>query len=392
MYKYFVYFLLVAISIGCVKKYKNDAFNCQSNKPTERTKIQIKQIAEYTCNVSKGDDYEYTPGEKTFFRKDSVLYYAGYSLFQQYIDVYNLATSERILKTKWSYDGPSGIKNAGTVYFLDFDSIFVIDAHRWLVLIDSSGQVHKKWDITYSDGDDKYIALASMYNNFIMLFDSKNQDFYLYLDLESMDFGAAYVKKIIGVFNLTDGKYHRIIGNYPEPYKSLAQEDKKLRKFLYPSYCMADSSLYVSCPQIPEIQKYNKFSGVFEENICAKSRFIDHNFLITNIDDHSKDLDCHKREQSYTTLKFDPVNRLFYRIVKHSQEYSDTSKINWQAPWSLIIINDKFQILDEIKFEAYQYNFDTFSVFEGGFFLRKIEDAEDHITFCYFKPEIQQVD
>lgn len=331
------------------------------------------------------------PASGLFFGMILQFFYVGNSFFQQYIDVYNIGTSERILKIKWPYSGPNGIEAVSSVYFLNFDSIFIIDSYRWLVLIDSAGNMHKKWNITYTEGKDEYIALTAMYNNFLMLYDSTNQEFYLNLDLESLDVAQAYFKKIVGVFNLKEGKYKRIVGNYPEHYRSLAREDKKLRKFLFPSYCIADSNIIISCPQSVTVQKYNRFNGHLEENICAKSKYIRHNFLVTKMDDSSKDLDCHAREESYTDIKFDPVNRLFYRIVKDKQEYSDTSKINWQAPWSLIIMNDKFQVLDEVKFEAYQYNFDTFTVFEGGFFLRKIEDAEDHITFCYFKPEIQQV-
>lgn len=100
-------------------------------------------------------------------------------------------------------------------------------------------------------------------------------------------------------------------------------------------------------------------------------------------------------EPKYERIIYDKYRNWYYRIVKHSEEYENpdgTVKQPWEKSWSVMILDQDFEILDEIKFDPKVYNPYLFAPTKEGIIIAKCVTTElphTRRSFSLFKPVIK---
>ena len=80
-------------------------------------------------------------------------------------------------------------------------------------------------------------------------------------------------------------------------------------------------------------------------------------------------------EPRYIKIVYDPYNNLYYRIVAHAMEYekSDGVTVNdtQDKPWSVMVLDSDFNVIDEVVFDPNVYSYAYFSVTKDGILISK---------------------
>lgn len=145
-------------------------------------------------------------------------------------------------------------------------------------------------------------------------------------------------------------------GSFPEAYRN-----GDFYYDFYPSRCInnngemvysfgADHNLYV-------YKNDSVRAGVHE----CKSKYVNsfNTFAQDKIDDLAYQREYRIKEPRYVKLIYDKYRNVYYRIVKHPAEFLNkegtivkASEVNW----SIMIINQNFEVIKEIEFDAKEYS------------------------------------
>lgn len=140
--------------------------------------------------------------------------------------------------------------------------------------------------------------------------------------------------------------------------------------------------LIISFLTEPVIKVYNPATETVVEEHVVKSGFTGKVDPLPNYD--SNDLDLYTRylqnTPGYLSLTFDPHKNVYYRIIALPVSGTIASKRNFQdiQPFTLIVLDEDFQVLVEKVFPGMKYDVrDCFVTKEGLWISRINEDAED---------------
>ncbi len=187
------------------------------------------------------------------------------------------------------------------------------------------------------------------------------------------------------------GKYEfkHFIGKMPEMY---CNGDNYY--FPYPKKTINNKNeIIYSYLQDDSLRIYNFFTGEFVKNVEAKSRYINKfNSMkdLENVENINKYIiDYIRLEPKYSGIIYDNYNKLYYRTAKHRIEFIENAEtINYMFYylWSMIILDENFNYIDEIVFNNKKLlmNFNAFITTKNGF-LGPFEKVEDKNIFSLYK-------
>ena len=140
----------------------------------------------------------------------------------------------------------------------------------------------------------------------------------------------------------------------------------------YPYRLDLDSLSFVSAGFKKTIDVFNNQTGIKKGSYCANSKYV---FPLTGIVqnedwDFQMQYDWLIGNAYYKELLFDERQKYFFRIAKHQQEVKNKStlKINRieNAPWSLVVLDNSMNYVDEINIPAKTINFLKYFSDDGG--------------------------
>ncbi|MCU0433335.1 MAG: DUF4221 domain-containing protein [Bacteroidia bacterium] len=97
-------------------------------------------------------------------------------------------------------------------------------------------------------------------------------------------------------------------------------------------------------------------------------------------------------EPRYLSMDYDPYRKMYYRIVHHAQQYvsNDSITLNQSIDknWSLMMLDENFQVVGDVQFDPKQYLPAVLITPEGIMVMRRNESLTmPKATFTLFQPE-----
>ena len=175
-----------------------------------------------------------------------------------------------------------------------------------------------------------------------------------------------------------DGDYSRIKGDDGMAYDYNVKENRLVCSFdFYDSIMVTDN--------LKDVKWYN-----------AKSKYL--KSMKPNVDNHTNDLNAlikYMEKPKYLHLMYDKYRDVYYRFAEMPCEFAkDESPYDYFAPkareFSVIILNDKFEIIGETKFSGSKYFYKMSFVGKDGLYISENNLAnpdfdEDKLVFSCFK-------
>ena len=227
-----------------------------------------------------------------------------------------------------------------------FDSIYTIpNGTKHLFLFDGNGNEIQRWALSIFDSDTVVYLPADI--PFIL------NDGILYFYLDAIVYDNYYKQKFIGMLQIENGiivKSNRII-SFPNYY----QQEKSYMFYSSPSFLIhKEKKLLISYAVSHNLYLY-KNDSVFR-TVNAKSNFLD-TFRFAE-KDNAVNMKQYFEDGHYRKILFDRFRNLYYRVVFHNQFYENpdgTVNQRCENPWSIIVMDSNFRIIDEIFFEAKEF-------------------------------------
>lgn len=265
-------------------------------------------------------------------------------------------------------------------YYLPYskDSIFYCDSENNIFyLFNSLGKYISSWDIFKNkpESEQKFIVMSKQY--YPLIYNSNTMYSRIY---STESFPEVFSKPLECSFTKNDTGF--TITNMPVRYPSVYRSGKNYNNlsFEYVSKCInGDQSIY-SFPVDHQIYIYTK--DKFIASYLCKSKYIN-DFEVTpsdKADDLQYTIQTYCTAPYYSKIYFDKYRNLYYRIAVHAisrQKADGTLNFGWRdKPWSIIILNNKFKVLDEIYFKGTEYFTNFLIIPEGLLFQRLLSELD----------------
>ncbi len=186
--------------------------------------------------------------------------------------------------------------------------------------------------------------------------------------------------------NLMRPERQKNTGTWPAEYKSGAS----YRDF-YPQRCVNDKGEIIYAFSASDSIFVMKDDKIISRHFCKSKFMTQRHFFPDDSIGHFSYLDRYDvTEPRYITIMYDPYRKYYYRFVTHTIEFEkeDGLTVNtiFDKPWSLIVMDKNFKILDEIIFDNKKFLPAAFPVREG-LLIRKRQETVmmPPITFSLFK-------
>lgn len=354
---YFIYLFLVIFQLSCANSTKN----CENSYSSES--VELEKISRILVEVP--DSVPYLIEKEHFIESMNLV---TFDREARQIDVYNMKQGDHLKSIKLNNEGRNSFKNEIHSFLItDFSRIFLINEQPFIIYeIDTSGTINSIYDLqnlTYQG-----LPLGTNIYSNITPSITKDNDFFFYSIRKYTlpDNPEEHYKELnIGEYNLSQNSFNGLFSEYPPEYSEL--KNKWFPFIEAPSFCVSDNSIVVSYPASHEVQvfsKNNKNKTVY----CAKSEFVDEIIPKSITIDDQEAKNFFNTAAYYRNILYDANNNVYYRIVKHEQALRNSNNIlnNFlHANWSIIILNDKFEILGEKLFKGALYNYHHINVHEG---------------------------
>lgn len=274
---------------------------------------------------------------------------------------------------KLPQDGPNFLGQVDGVYYINKDSIFLSsDTELTVNLVDSNLSILNSWSFEENYLPNEYIIKnSSSYYSVIVAFlpgiinypfeyNSNNKSLFLSILCISnlsgyQEFETVYNSPNILEIPLNHEEERAFYGKWPESY----QKNK------IPYNPMVNFAISI---QGNPVINYHYDDYIYdtstEKFFIAKSNFSNYDFSLFNKDDlqtnSEMEIKAYTLDESYVDIHYDPYENVYYRIFKQVQLDSNIpgeKPLKTDAEWSIIVLDQNFMILGEVKFEKEKYNF-----------------------------------
>lgn len=389
-------YLFAVLALTACDNRKEQTVN--SHTPTEHNqslliktdsikKIFLDEETKYNLN------YLYLFEDKS----NEYLVFLNYPLNQ--ILFYNFKTCELEFKISLDKEGPQGIGVASGLYIKDFDNIYISSyIFPGLIKIDKDGNIIQK--IAYGKTSDGYQILPSYTPSSYPSLEPVILDNTMFISQKfAVQFNEAEKTPLTVSVDTLSGSCI----SYPLRFNIFKQNDnpQKIASTLY-SRIYNDSS-FIYSPFTDEFIYVTSIDHSKIRKIKVKSKYIEDS-TIEQTKNPQKGAKENLELPRYGNLIYDKYRNVYYRFAYHKTVLDNN--VNWigravygRKKFSVIILDDKFQIIGETLFPEGIYNSYVSFVHEDGLYISKdyqmnFEQSEDFATFELFKltktPRIQR--
>ncbi len=204
------------------------------------------------------------------------------------------------------------------------------------------------------------------------------------IDFGSKEGRLEYYKKIKPIISLNitnDRNSINELGHFPNHYR----ESGNNYIDHIPSSCITEEGLICLSFFADDLLYLYKDTSLFSSKVVS-SQFID---KFSSIPDEKRfDMLFLKKyvieEPRYISVKYDPYNRLFYRIAKHKWEHNHKKRKEYQF-WSVVIADSNLNVLGETRFTS-EYDMNSLQPTPFGIaLLRSNNSMESNASFVILK-------
>jgi hypothetical protein len=351
-------------------------YSCSNN--TRKHEINYKVVRELVLPDSTNSLYLIE--NQPFNRRDSSFNF----VFQQFENkkIYSINVKENGIYCK-----ETSIKTDHfffSMFLQTMDSIYSFDNNtNELILSNGHGIQLNKYRI-----DDSITPIVNPSYRLI----ANSTNFLLGNASKSIDFGSytgrlnyyRTVKPVASLFLLKDDLLCKGIGRFPDVYVKTGNNYYDVA----PSVCITDNGfICLSFGADDHLYLYKDTTLVLSKNV--KSNYISDFSAIP--DDKRFDMLYLKKyiseEPRYLNIKYDPFNKMFYRIVKHRLINGVKSGDRF---WSVIVLDIDLNVIGETKFSN-QFESSVFLPTPYGILLLRKKNSEmENRAFVFIKMEFDE--
>ena len=371
---------------GCSTQYNKSSSNelaTQKSKYTVEytTENHIMAWRDSVVETIKGRDFEVIDGIPVYLTRN-----------KRNGDIigYNFQTTEKVFKVKRSnLPNEAEYGQFNSIYIHNFDCIFIVQDYM-IKLIDTSGIIKQQLVIN-NEADKLYKTHAIGNLNYApIFFDAKNNKLYIesYCWKCKRHKPSYYKSKIEVAIDLASGKTELL----PQTYPILYQEN--YYGYANHTYREANDSLNVySFPVDPNIYLYNRLSGNYK-TVGGKSKY--QKQLANTLSRKQKDDEKTKIEHFsiipfYYKVHYNPFQNYYYRFFSPGLSQKNEEGLfnkNSDREHILMIFDEQFKLIDEIKLEEKYQVFFTFCTPEG-LYVNRVNEKKEKGLYTIFKINIQ---
>lgn len=255
------------------------------------------------------------------------------------------------------------------------NSIYVLESESNIIKkIDSNGTVLEAIDLNNVINDSIQRVIYAYTEQALIIY----SDQFIFNIVANVISDSFYQFKTIGIFNKLNSTFRQIA-----PFPS-SMKDGNVRYGFYPYYALWGNKIICSFSCDHKLYLYDLDGSLINDYNC-KSKFIDS----FNVFDKNKsgDRNYNARIQIespyYANLIYDGYRALFYRLCLHKQSYLDSNEMvndYFSRAWSLIIMDDMLNVIDEISFPANIYNFQEILVVKDGLMISMNNDRNPNFN------------
>ncbi len=381
-----IFFLAVLTFTAC---NNNKEQTVNSHTPTEHHQsllIKTDSIKKFFLD----EETKYNLNYLYFFEDKSIEYLAflNYSLNQ--ILFYDFKTCELELKISLEKEGPKGIGVASGLYIKDFDNIYISSyVFPGLIKIDKEGNIIQK--IAYGKTPDGYQILPSYAPSSYPSLEPVILDNTMFISQKfAAQFNEAEKTPLTVSVDTISGScmsyplYFNIFKQNDNPHKITSTLYSRIyndNSFIYSPF--TDDFIYIASIDHSKIKKIKVKSKYIEDSSIEQTR------------NPQKGAKENLELPRYGNLIYDKYRNVYYRFAYHKTVLEDD--INWvgravygRKKFSVIILDDNFQVIGETLFPEGIYNSYVSFVHEDGLYISKdyqmnFEQSEDFATFELFR-------
>jgi len=333
------------------------------------------------------DSIQYTTKEYDVTYQNGNSYLIAKNIGENRLIGYELNTQEKIFEippNKLSFPIEQG--EVASVYVHNFDSIFIAQTYQ-LTLLDSTGNI--KSQIPLNDGSSKY-ALGNLHGDSPVFYDSRMESLYFqtYCWKCPQHKTSYYTSHVSSSLNLKTKEVQALPISYPMSYQ---ENYYGFANHVYGTY--TDSLNIYTFPMTPNIYLYNRYTKDYQE-LGGKSEYQKQSpYALSRQqkDDDKAKIEHFNRATLYYKVHYDPFRKYYYRFFSPAlpeknedglfTKYSDRDHI-------LMIFDEQFKLIDEIKLEGKHQVFFTFCT-PKGLYVSRIDEKEGKGLYTIFKIDIQ---
>lgn len=296
-----------------------------------------------------------------YIENDSGRYLAFLNRMDRRILFFNMETRIISYEVKFEKDGPNGIgEKLVAFHIMTLDSIIIRPESPYeLCLVDTSGTVKKRYHPTLENSlvptnDIPYIATG---HNYGMMALGGNIVFYSSPDGWQGDYFGTFEKQVLVSINIQNGSWRYLDVSYPLEY----YETKG-----YWHSVQRSAGTAVDGNKVVLSFGISHYLDAYENGKISK-HFAGSEYLTNPILPPFKRLPgtFKKRQRAlldlplYFFIRYDPYRRVYYRFVLHPHEdesvLGDINRIFVEKPFSIIILNEKFEKIGETMMPQNKY-------------------------------------
>jgi hypothetical protein len=288
------------------------------------------------------------------------------------IDVYSIQLEEHLFSINIKLDGPNGILRPDGIYIHNLDSIFCYsNEYQFVSLINRQAEIigeislpefKLSQQINGVGGNYHYTPITYYRSGLIEIpfyYEEDKLYFHIlasshYSGMESLQ--TTYSTPMLVQFSVNDPSESNFLGYWPDSYQKNSElPNNPINDFIVNSNRIIISYYNdVTIQDVKEGQYFNVKSNFSKtEGITL--------FEQEEQSNPEKEFDAFKLDEGYVNILYDPFNKLYYRVFKLEQhtkaENSSIMPFKLEAEWSLIVMNEDFEIIGETKFPSKLYNF-----------------------------------
>lgn len=253
------------------------------------------------------------------------------------------------------------------IFVQSLDSIYLIDKYKGnILLINNKFDSLNSWEIPININNTRYYMSTSLKTNFLK-YDKK-----LYLTVyPNIQRDSFYTKPHEIIYSLKSKKIEKYYKKFPSDYSSKYYwgskgdffaktiNNKNEIIFMYP---MNNSIFKMKDGIIEEIEMpQSKYLKDFPPKPIPNPKPNDNKFIV----------EFGIQTPNYKDFEYDKYRNLYYKIVVHSQPLRNGKIKNsfLSNPWSIMVFDEHYELLNEIKMPKNKYINSYFYILEDGLYV-----------------------
>lgn len=303
------------------------------------------------------------------------------------IHFYNLEKRQLSHSIKLTEEGPEGVGRPNSLAILSSDSIFIVSGYdRKFSIIDRNGKIIRSCNL-FKSGQIAGATSGQPQSGTANPLNFYKGTFYFNVAPDRNTWKPEYYDApTMMEFNFSDCSYS-YFNNYPDAMRGAVWGSRGMSYSTTRNHRDQLISSYSSDHKIHVLDLKDRTKSEF----LAKSKFFDE---LEPLENPGMDTDKEYvfTTPSYGAIMFDVYRNIYYRIARHGlSELTEKSEF-FDQNFSIIILDEDFEILGETFFPGKTYNGNQFFITKDGLYLSTNNDKnpelqEDVLSFKLFAVE-----